>query len=975
MALADDLAPVRVGEVWRWARGVQAAEFPPAGWPQPGFDDRSWGWGPSGFAFDSSAYEATLLPGFTVTNCVCLRREFLLDAPEGVVWMILRLDYSGGFVAFLNGAELARRGLPGPPGSPVPRDALADPHVRGTPEALDVSLAIPLLRSGTNTLAIQWHQSQGASLYGAALVPELLANFVRGPYLQNTSATTQHILWKTLLPADSRVEYGLTPALGLWCLDTNLVAAHEVVLTNLSPATTYYYRVLSSSAERLATSPPFAFRTLRAAGPFSFTFFADMGQGSAAQFAIADVVRRSEPDLVLCIGDLVYPTYTRWREDLRFFSVYSPHMRTTPYYVVAGNHDVVYGSERDFFAAFSMPTNSISPEEHAAAHTGPQHYYSFDHGEAHFVGLYVPLLFSYAALTNDAPQMRWLEADLASSAKPWKFMFLHHPVISSDGHRNDDYNANLIPDPAELGNLLWPVARRHGVQLILAGHDHVYERFAPVGGVYAVVSGGGGGPLYSLTQWDPATCQLWSRYHCVQVRGDRDQIELEALGSDGQPFDRMFLRRTPLPAEAACTAAWHSVAVEDYAGGNGDGNVPGQVFDFAGVPIPTLAGDFSNLGRVWVNRDHDHLYVGLEQVMIYPDNNVFVFVESPRKTGVTTMAGLGNGLVDPDGQGVDGLDFLENLAFANFRPCLGCVLGDEFADGQWRSFPRTNYVRDCTARPCVDVVRTNLALNTGQGVFWLDASLRTVEGVRLQQFNLSPETTPVPYEQNANFIEVAIPLAALALQSGDVIKLGAVVGGPQYDPAPDRQARFLDRSFLGRALTGSGLTPVILEGVAVDLGPDLDPDGDGLTTDEELRLGTNPALPDTDGDGLPDGWEVRFGLSPLSRDGDDGAAGDPDRDGFTNRDEYAAGTDPRDARSVLRLRVSVWANRDVRLAWPSVPGRRYQLEVADSLAGGFRVVPGFDPPRVATSAETFQDEPNSGGLPGQSRYYRIRLWP
>src|SRR5205814_4541958 len=121
---------------------------------------------------------------------------------------------------------------------------------------------------------------------------------------------------------------------------------------------------------------------------------------------------------------------------------------------------------------------------------------------------------------------------------------------------------------------------------------------------------------------------------------------------------------------------------------DGDGNFVGQKFDFAGEPILARSGRSSNLGRAYINNDAENLYLGFASVMLYGDGTVMVFIESPHQPGVTNLLGLGNGRIDPRGQGVDGLDFLENLSFTNFAPSICCILGDEFADGQYRDFKR-----------------------------------------------------------------------------------------------------------------------------------------------------------------------------------------------------------------------------------------------------------------------------------------------
>ena len=110
----------------------------------------------------------------------------------------------------------------------------------------------------------------------------------------------------------------------------------------------------------------------------------------------------------------------------------------------------------------------------------------------------------------------------------------------------------------------------------------------------------------------------------------------------------------------------HTPRVESTPADDGHGNINGQTFDFTGTPIPTLAGDFSNLGRVYVNNDATTLFIGFEQAMIYSDANIFLFIESPRQDGVTSLVELGDGQAGT-AEGVDGLDFLENLSLSPGR--------------------------------------------------------------------------------------------------------------------------------------------------------------------------------------------------------------------------------------------------------------------------------------------------------------------
>jgi hypothetical protein len=128
----------------------------------------------------------------------------------------------------------------------------------------------------------------------------------------------------------------------------------------------------------------------------------------------------------------------------------------------------------------------------------------------------------------------------------------------------------------------------------------------------------------------------------------------------------------------------------------------------------------------------------------------------------------------------------------------------------------------------------------------------------------------------------------------------------------------------------------------------------------------NPGDADSDGDGLPDAWEARHGLDSASANGEQGANGDPDHDGFSNLQELLSGTGPRDPSSHLSLEA-VAAPGVVQLSFPMSPGRAYTLEYRDSLVQGpwrpLRAVVASDERQTAAFVES-----SSVG----QRFYRLK---
>lgn len=170
---SEDSRWITPGDTWRYFKGTQA---PPAAWKDPGFDDSTWAQGPSGFGYgdNDDATELTDMrpaganPGYLT---VFVRNTFAVTSPSEFDTLILSVDFDDGFVAYLNGTEIARTNVAGAtPGFNTP--ASGD-HEAGSPVEFDVSAHRALLKPGNNVLAIQLHNI-GLTSSDASLIPSFL---------------------------------------------------------------------------------------------------------------------------------------------------------------------------------------------------------------------------------------------------------------------------------------------------------------------------------------------------------------------------------------------------------------------------------------------------------------------------------------------------------------------------------------------------------------------------------------------------------------------------------------------------------------------------------------------------------------------------------------------------------------------------------------------------------------------------------
>lgn len=127
---------------------------------------------------------------------------------------------------------------------------------------------------------------------------------------------------------------------------------------------------------------------------------------------------------------------------------------------------------------------------------------------------------------------------------------------------------------------------------------------------------------------------------------------------------------------------------------------------------------------------------------------------------------------------------------------------------------------------------------------------------------------------------------------------------------------------------------------------------------------------DSDGDGLPDGWETAEGLNPHDATGDNGAAGDPDKDGFTNLQEYVSGTSPQSNASHLKIEAIEFGTTGLLLRFNAVAARSYSVLVRDEAnAGDWSKLVDISASAASKEIEIRLDNPLADDFP--KRFYRV----
>jgi len=472
---------VASGSAWKY---LDDGNAPDPAWQTPSFDDTAWAVGQAQFGYGDGD-EVTVLSFGPSSRAKYIayyfRTTFEVSDPAAFTSVLLGVLRDDGAIVYLNGTEIFRSNMPEGEVNHLTRAS------RGVASSAErtfytANLSASLLLIGTNHLAVEVHQESPSSgdmsfdlrLEGLLNLPAI----TRGPYIQQTGTTNAVIRWRTSFETDSGVKFGTNPAApDQIAFSTHATAEHEVSLTGLSPGTRYYYSIGTWGVPVVGNESTYFQTAPTNAQPTRIWVIGDAGvQDERPQLvysAYTNYTAGRHTDVWLMLGDNAYDDGTDKEYQRAVFERFPELLRQTTAWATIGNHDTSSGSSTDFpfLRSFTQPRQG----EAGGVASGTERYFSFDHGSIHFICL--------DAMSSDrssnGPMCSWLREDLAATVKEWIIAFWHHPPYTKGSHNSDTESALI-----KMRENAVPILESYGVDLVLCGHSHCYERSYFIQGHY-----------------------------------------------------------------------------------------------------------------------------------------------------------------------------------------------------------------------------------------------------------------------------------------------------------------------------------------------------------------------------------------------------------------------------------------------------------------------------------------------------------
>lgn len=373
-----------------------------------------------------------------------------------------------------------------------------------------------------------------------------------GPMVQIPTPGGLTIVWEM----DSSIGHGVAwledaPGVNLVERSRNLGRRHEAAFTGLTPGRTYRYSVANDRGLFGSTvvAGPYETRVPPPRGtPFRFVAFGDSGNGSNTQAEFAKRIAAARPDVIIHVGDLVYPAGAGETYGTHFYEPNAELIRHAPFMPSLGNHDVATDKGRPLLAHFVCPENGPEGIE-------PERCYWFDYGDARFVALDSNLVEADGAISHEEMKSviaPWARRVLTDCDARWKFVFYHHPFYTGSSHSAEG--------AAFMKEAFLDVFEETGVDVVFCGHNHLYERTAPLRsdqivadgeGIVYIVTGAGGVSRYAEKLPPPPYMRAYNDqvFSYTQVDLSADRLELNQIDENGKVIDTYAIEKNAQRAQ------------------------------------------------------------------------------------------------------------------------------------------------------------------------------------------------------------------------------------------------------------------------------------------------------------------------------------------------------------------------------------------------------------------------------------------
>ena len=367
----------------------------------------------------------------------------------------------------------------------------------------------------------------------AAAGPAVAGNagtpIVKGPWMQHVTSTSAIIRVEVSPPQGVILEVdgmpdGAASGAPRRVEDKTARALHSIALENLEPSHRYAFKVRAGGVEKngaLTTAPRDDDTT-----PFHFLAFGDNRTDDAAHGAVMRAMMNVPTPFVVQTGDMVDNggKAENWQ---RFFDIEAPLLRERMVLSAVGNHEIVDGAGVEYVRYFGPTELDAEPRKLSLDQlSGTARW-----GNTRF--FLVNGMVDYAA----GPTREWMDKALADADEEagltWRIILVHHGLRSSGPH-GDNAHFTDAQIPA-----LW---ERHKIDLVLAGHDHLYER-GKLGALPYVVTGGGGAPLYRVKKAESSSQHYEAVHHFLDVGVSSDALTVTATRVDGSTIEHCTLKK------------------------------------------------------------------------------------------------------------------------------------------------------------------------------------------------------------------------------------------------------------------------------------------------------------------------------------------------------------------------------------------------------------------------------------------------